>query len=195
VGIFDRPMFSKASGLPIYRKSDGLLIWGDPDNCGCCGPMPCRDCCVEHIQGPATVTVDPASCGEAIEGVYKCELAEGVYAFDYCIHDSTSSHTCHYRWSHSDSGWVFHLHLYYCLVTATWCSYLWGSDGTKIIVFGSETNDCGCQDPPADWWSTDVTGLVACDAETHVLAAGYALAGDVFASVPSCEGCTASVSI
>jgi len=33
----DAPLYSKTTGLPIFHTSDGLPIYGDPANCGCCG--------------------------------------------------------------------------------------------------------------------------------------------------------------
>jgi len=64
----DVPLYSKSTGLPIFRMSDDLPIFGDPANCGCCGAGPEFDSGCSHCAAGKT----PLALEVTFSGVTPC---------------------------------------------------------------------------------------------------------------------------
>ena len=67
----DVPLYSKTTGLPIFHTSNGMPIYGDPANCGCCGGGggPFDSAC-----GNCAANTTPLQVEVALSGITACTL-------------------------------------------------------------------------------------------------------------------------
>jgi len=184
----DRPMYSKTTGLPIYRKSDSGLIWGDPDNCDCCGKA-MRGCCGSDNppgwpQDDAIITI-AGECGTDEFGDPSefcsdwCHEGEGVYEWDSCslsLGPPEDWLTWHWFFA-PEAGHLWELAVMYNLDSDTWQAKLVG-ENAQAVTYGTD----------------DIEGL-ACDHATHKLSGSFSLDGRAIAPWCGCVGCTAEITI
>ncbi|NLX59562.1 MAG: hypothetical protein GXY74_10795 [Phycisphaerae bacterium] len=69
----DVPLYSKTTGLPIFHTSNGMPIYGDPANCGCCGGGggPFDSAC-----GNCAANTTPLQVEVALSGITACTFCQ-----------------------------------------------------------------------------------------------------------------------
>jgi len=179
----DRPMYSKTSGLPIYRKSNNALIWGDDEECDCCICLPCADGTAQ----PDAVVTKSGTPGDA-----RCDKVIGTYTY------AGSTRDCHWWWEMVDADthtWT--LHVWHCRdeVGYGMCALI--ECPVKGITFGCGTDSCPCENPP--YTSTTGGWALSCNEDKKFYGGGNLLGDNAYDGDPcgstDCDGLTASVSI